>query len=71
VRVEIALGPEAGTPLSLRGRVVRSEGARVALAWDREDAAALDVLEAFIASRQAARGVARRSFWSRTLALRT
>jgi len=71
VRVEIALGPEAGTPLSLRGCVVRSEDARVALAWDREDTAALDVLEAFLASRQAARGVARRSFWSRTLALRT
>jgi hypothetical protein len=64
-RVEVALGIEAGAPLALRGRVVRSEGARVVLAWDGEDAAALDVLSAFLASRHAARGPVRRSFWSR------
>jgi cellulose synthase (UDP-forming) len=69
--VEIAPGPEAGAPLALRGRVVRREGARVTLAWEGENAAALYVLEAFLAARHAAGGAARRRFWSRAEALRT
>jgi cellulose synthase (UDP-forming) len=70
-RVEIALGTQAGAPLALRGRVLRSEGSRVALAWDGEDAAALDVLSAFLASRHVPGDVARRSFWSGAEAPRT
>jgi hypothetical protein len=70
-RVEIALGLEAGAPLALRGRIVRSEGAKMALAWDGESVAALDALEVFLAARQAARAARRRPFWGRAEALRT
>jgi cellulose synthase (UDP-forming) len=66
LRIEIAL--EAGEPLALRGRVVRSEGSRVAVAWEGADR---DAIEGFLASRHAARGATRRSFWRRAEAVRT
>jgi cellulose synthase (UDP-forming) len=71
MRVEITPGTEAAAPLVLRGRVVRSEGSRVVVAWDGEDADALHVLEAFLASRHAARPASRRFFWDRGEAVRT
>ena len=57
-----------GAPLALRGRIVRSEGSRVALAWEGEDVGAL---ETFLASWPAARGPVRRPFWKRAEAMRT
>jgi hypothetical protein len=70
-RVEIALSLEAGVPLALRGHVVRSWSTRVALAWEGVDAATLDALETFLASRYAAQGAQRRPFWRRAEVLRT
>ncbi|HET7292927.1 MAG TPA: UDP-forming cellulose synthase catalytic subunit [Vicinamibacteria bacterium] len=64
VRVELAAG--AASPLTLRGRVVRSAGGGAALAWE-EDAVALAAVREVVATRRAAtaQAAARRGLWRR------
>ena len=73
VRLEIEPVEGRSAPIALRGRVVRHDAGRVALAWEAREPAALEEVEAMVASRHAveARAGIRRAFGSRPEAVRT